>query len=141
MLTDNAGRDLVAQAEMGFDADLRITAYRVDLVSNLGAYNSQFAQAIQSELFSKVLTGVYDIPTRRAVGAQGVYTNTTPVDAYRGAGRPEAILTIERADGPRRAAMLGVDPVDLRRRNFIRDFPYHDCHWRSDRRRRFPPRS
>ena len=62
MLTDNAGRDLVAQAELGFDADHRITAYRVDLVTNLGAYNSQFGQAIQTELFVKVLTGVYKVP-------------------------------------------------------------------------------
>jgi carbon-monoxide dehydrogenase large subunit len=122
MLTDNAGRDLVAHAEFGFDADLRVTAYKVDLVSNLGAYNSQFGQAIQSELFAKVLTGVYDIPLA-ALRAQGVYTNTTPVDAYRGAGRPEAIYTIERAID-HAARTLGVDPVDLRRRNFIRHFPY-----------------
>ena len=62
MLTDNAGRDLIARAELGFDADHRITAYRVDLVTNLGAYNSQFGQAIQTELFVKVLTGVYKVP-------------------------------------------------------------------------------
>ncbi|MDZ4095489.1 MAG: xanthine dehydrogenase family protein molybdopterin-binding subunit [Paracoccaceae bacterium] len=122
MLSDNGGRDLVAHAEMGFDADLRITAYRVNLVSNLGAYNSQFAQMIQSELFSKVLTGVYDIQLAH-LGAQGVFTNTTPVDAYRGAGRPEAILTIERLMD-QAARQLGVDPFDLRVRNFIRDFPY-----------------
>jgi carbon-monoxide dehydrogenase large subunit len=122
MLTDNAGRDLVAHAEFGFDADLRVTAYKVDLVSNLGAYNSQFAQAIQSELFAKVLTGVYDIPLA-ALHARGVYTNTTPVDAYRGAGRPEAIYTIERAID-HAARVLAVDPVDLRRRNFIRNFPH-----------------
>jgi len=122
MLTDNAGRDLIAVAEFGFDANLKITAYRVNVLSNLGAYNSQFAQAIQSELFSKVLTGVYDIPTAW-LGCVGVYTNTTPVDAYRGAGRPEAILTIERAIDEA-ARVLGVDPVDLRRRNFIRSFPY-----------------
>ncbi len=102
--------------------DHRITAYRVDLVSNLGAYNSQFAQAIQSELFAKVLTGVYDIPIA-ALSAKGVYTNTAPVDAYRGAGRPEAIYTIERAID-HAARVLGADPVDLRRRNFIRHFPY-----------------
>ncbi len=77
MLTDNAGRDLMAEAEMGFDADLKITAYRVRLVSNLGAYNSQFGQAIQSELFAKVLTGVYDIQTAW-LNAVGVFTNTAP---------------------------------------------------------------
>ncbi len=122
MLSDNAGRDLVARADIGFDADLRITSYRVNLVSNLGAYNSQFGQPIQSELFAKVLTGVYDI--RHAfLGARGVYTNTTPVDAYRGAGRPEAIYTIERVMD-HAARVLGVDPFDLRARNFITDFPY-----------------
>jgi carbon-monoxide dehydrogenase large subunit len=122
MLTDNAGRDLVAEAEMGFDADLRITGYRVRVLSNLGAYNSQFAQAIQSELFSKVLTGLYDIPNAW-LNALGVFTNTAPVDAYRGAGRPEAILTIERVMDEA-ARVLGADPFDLRRRNFIRTFPY-----------------
>lgn len=122
MLTDNAGRDLIATVDMGFDTDLKITAYRVNVLSNLGAYNSDYAQAIQSELFSKVLTGVYDIP-HAWLGCRGIYTNTAPVDAYRGAGRPEAILTIERAMDEA-ARELGVDPVDLRRRNFIRKFPY-----------------
>ncbi|THD85797.1 xanthine dehydrogenase family protein molybdopterin-binding subunit [Aliigemmobacter aestuarii] len=122
MLSDNAGRDLVTVSELGFDADHRITAYRVNLVSNLGAYNSQFGQPIQSELFSKVLTGVYDIQTA-FLGARGVYTNTCPVDAYRGAGRPEAIFTIERTmDEAARA--LGVDPFALRLKNVMRDFPY-----------------
>jgi aerobic carbon-monoxide dehydrogenase large subunit len=122
MLTDNAGRDLVAQVEMGFDQNLKITAYHVDLVSNLGAYNSEEGQVIQSELFAKVLTGVYDIPNA-ALRAVGVYTNTCPVDAYRGAGRPEAILTIERMMD-HVARVLGADPFDLRARNFIRSFPY-----------------
>ncbi len=122
MLTDNAGRDLTARAELAFDDGMRITGYRVNLVSNLGAYNSQFGQPIQSELFSKVLTGVYDIKAAH-MRAIGVYTNTTPVDAYRGAGRPEAILTIERAVDEA-AGVLGVDPFELRRRNFITDFPY-----------------
>lgn len=122
MLSDNAGRDLVARAEMGFDADLRMTAYRVNLISNLGAYNSQFGQAIQTELFAKVLTGVYDIP-QASLGALGVYTNTTPVDAYRGAGRPEANLTIERVVD-HAARVLGVDGVELRRRNVVRTFPH-----------------
>ena len=122
MLSDNAGRDLVARAELALDAGLRITGYRVNLVSNLGAYNSQYGQPIQSELFSKVLTGVYDIRCAY-LRSVGVYTNTTPVDAYRGAGRPEAILTIERAMDEA-ARQLGVDPFDLRQRNFIRRFPY-----------------
>jgi aerobic carbon-monoxide dehydrogenase large subunit len=122
MLSDNAGRDLIARAEMGFDADLRITAYRVTVLSNLGAYNSQFGQPIQSELFSKVLTGLYDIP-HAWLNTIGTFTNTAPVDAYRGAGRPEAILTIERVMDEA-ARVLGTDPFDLRRRNYITTFPY-----------------
>ena len=122
MLTDNAGRDLVARADIGFDADLRITSYRVNLLSNLGAYNSHFGQPIQSQLFAKVLTGVYDIKAAY-LGARGVYTNTTPVDAYRGAGRPEAIYTIERVMD-HAARVLGVDAFDLRARNFVTKFPY-----------------
>lgn len=122
MLTDNAGRDLVARAELALDADHRITGYRVNLVSNLGAYNSQFGQPIQSELFSKVLTGIYDIQAAH-LRAVGVYTNTAPVDAYRGAGRPEAILTLERVMDEA-ARVLGVDPFALRERNAIRQFPY-----------------
>ena len=122
MLTDNAGRDLVSEVELGFDADFRITAYRVNTLSNLGAYNSQFGQPIQSEMFSKVMTGVYDIQAAH-LAVRGVYTNTTQVDAYRGAGRPEAICALESAMD-HAARVLGVDRFDLRRRNFIRAFPY-----------------
>ena len=122
MLSDNGARDLVATAELGFDAGHRITAYRCTVRANLGAYNSQFGQMIQSELFAKVLTGIYDIP-KAYLASEGFYTHTTPVDAYRGAGRPEAILTIERAmDAAARA--LRVDPFDLRRINAIRTYPY-----------------
>lgn len=122
MLTDNAGRDLVAQVEMGFDGDHKITAYSVNLVSNLGAYNSQFGQGIQTELFAKVLTGVYDIPVA-SLAARCVYTNAVPIDAYRGAGRPEAILTVERMID-HAARVLGVDPVALRLKNVVREFPH-----------------
>lgn len=122
MLTDNGARDLVVQTELGFDKDHRITAYRADVVSNLGAYNSQFGQPIQSDLFSKVFTGCYDIQTA-LLTARGIYTHTTPIDAYRGAGRPEAIMTLECAMD-NAARVLGADPFDLRERNFIRDFPY-----------------
>ena len=122
MLSDNGARDLVVRTELGFDADHRITAYRADVVSNMGAYNSQFGQAIQSELFSKVFTGCYDIQTA-LLTAQGIYTHTTPLDAYRGAGRPEAIMTLECAMD-NAARVLGLDPFALRMRNFVRDFPY-----------------
>ncbi|MBO6602080.1 MAG: xanthine dehydrogenase family protein [Roseicyclus sp.] len=124
MLSDNAGRDLVCVAELGFDADYRMTAYRMTSLSNMGAYNSQFAQPIQSQLFSRVLTGVYDVQDV-FMNNRGVYTNTTQVDAYRGAGRPEAIYTLERAMDYA-ARELGVDPLELRRKSFIQpdQFPY-----------------
>jgi aerobic carbon-monoxide dehydrogenase large subunit len=122
MLSDNGGRDLVVRTELGFDAEHRITAYRADVISNMGAYNSQFGQAIQSELFSKVLTGCYDIQAA-VLTAQGIYTHTTPMDAYRGAGRPEAIMTIECAMD-NAARVLGIDPFTLRERSFVRAFPY-----------------
>ncbi len=124
MLSDNSGRDLHSVVELAFDADLKITAYRVDTLSNMGAYNSGFAQFIQSDLASRVLAGVYDIQTAWFRNA-GIYTNTTQVDAYRGAGRPEAIYKLERAMD-HAARELGVDPLELRRRNFVGkdQFPY-----------------
>ncbi len=122
MLSDNAGRDLVSVAELAFDAAHHILAFRVKISSNLGAYSSEFAQSIQSDVSARVLTGVYDVQTV-FVNAKGIYTNTTPVDAYRGAGRPEAIYTLERAID-QAARVLGVDPWALREKNFIRRFPY-----------------
>ncbi len=124
MLSDNAGRDLVSVAELAFDENLKATAYRVKSVANMGAYNSQFAQAIQTQLFSRVLMGVYDVQTTW-LQVDGIYTNTTPVDAYRGAGRPEAIYVLERLMD-RAARELGVSGYELRRRNFIpaEAFPY-----------------
>ncbi|SMY08971.1 xanthine dehydrogenase family protein molybdopterin-binding subunit [Flavimaricola marinus] len=124
MLSDNAGRDLTTTATLAFDEGHRIVAYKLDTIANMGAYNSQFGQAIQTELFSKVMPGTYDIQTAW-MGCKGVYTNTTPVDAYRGAGRPEAIFVLERAIDYA-ARELGVDPWEIRRINFIRpdQFPY-----------------
>ena len=124
MLSDNGGRDLTSLAEFAFDADNRITAYRVRSKCNLGAYNSQFAQFIQTQLFSRVLMGVYDVQTTW-LQVDGFYTNTAPVDAYRGAGRPEAIYVLERLMD-RAARELGIDPWELRRINFIKpdQFPY-----------------
>ncbi len=124
MQTDNGARDLVSVCELAFDSDFRITGYRVNTLSNLGAYNSIFAQAIQTELFYKVLSGTYDIPTVW-LAVKGIFTNTVCVDAYRGAGRPEAIYVLERMMDFA-ARKLGVDPLELRRRNFIpvSAFPY-----------------
>ncbi|MEM9969039.1 MAG: xanthine dehydrogenase family protein molybdopterin-binding subunit [Pseudomonadota bacterium] len=124
MLSDNAGRDLTSTAEFAFDDTYKIVAYRVRSKCNLGAYNSQFAQFIQTQLFSRVLAGVYDVQTTW-LQVDGIYTNTVPVDAYRGAGRPEAIYVLERLID-RAARELGVDPWELRRINFIKadQFPY-----------------
>lgn len=124
MMTDNGGRDLDHTAELAFDENHKITAYRVKTRANMGAYNSQFAQPIQTQLFSRVLAGVYDIQTVW-LHVEGYFTNTTPVDAYRGAGRPEAIYLLERLMD-RAARELGIDPLELRRRNFIPAdaFPY-----------------
>lgn len=117
MLSDNAGRDLVSDVDLAFDEDLRLVGFRADVLSNLGAYNSQFAQAIQTNLAMKVMTGVYDVQ-HAYMRVRGIYTNTTQVDAYRGAGRPEAIYTLERAMD-HAARTLGVDPWELRKRCFI----------------------
>ncbi|GFE63467.1 xanthine dehydrogenase family protein molybdopterin-binding subunit [Litoreibacter roseus] len=124
MLSDNGGRDLYSTAELAFDANHKITAYRVDTTCNLGAYNSGYAQFIQSELAAKVLMGTYDVQIAWFRN-RGIYTNTTQVDAYRGAGRPEAIYVLERAID-HAARVLGVDALDLRRKNFIPadQFPY-----------------
>jgi carbon-monoxide dehydrogenase large subunit len=127
MLSDNAGRDLTVTTTLGFDADLRLVAFRTDSLSNLGAYVSQFGQNIQSSLYAKVLTGTYAVQTY-LFRNRGVFTNTTQVDAYRGAGRPEAIYALERAMDFA-ARELGVDPLELRRRNFIPKaaFPYRSA--------------
>ncbi len=124
MLSDHHGRDLTSLTELAFDENYKITAYRVHTRCNLGAYNSHFGQAIQTNLFSRVLMGVYDVQTTY-LRVEGFYTNTTQVDAYRGAGRPEAIYVLERAID-RAARELGIDPWELRRRNFIPSdaFPY-----------------
>ncbi len=117
MLTDNGGRDLVTVAEAAFDADQKLTAVRINSVANMGAYNSMFAQFIQTDVGMKVLPGVYDFQTVFS-NVKLVYTNTAPVDAYRGAGRPESIYLIERLMDLS-AKELGVDPYELRRKNFI----------------------
>ncbi|WP_342076488.1 xanthine dehydrogenase family protein molybdopterin-binding subunit [Yoonia sp. SS1-5] len=124
MLSDNAGRDLTTKATLAFDANYKITAYHIDTIANMGAYNSQFAQPIQTDLFSKVLMGTYDVQTAY-MRTRGIFTNTTPVDAYRGAGRPEAIFVLERVMDEA-ARQLGIDPWSLREKNFIAPakFPY-----------------
>jgi carbon-monoxide dehydrogenase large subunit len=121
-LTDAHGRDHVTRAELAFDADNRAIGLKVKTIANLGAYMSTFSSSIPTYLYATLLSGQYDIPAIYAE-VDAVYTNTTPVDAYRGAGRPEATYVIERLMETA-AREFGVDPAELRRKNFIRTFPH-----------------
>src|SRR5712672_198222 len=121
-LSDAHGRDHVTHAEMAFDADHKIVGLRVKTIANLGAYMSTFSSSIPTYLYATLLSGQYDIPAIYAE-VDAVYTNTTPVDAYRGAGRPEATYVLERLMEIA-ARRFGLDPAELRRRNFIRKFPH-----------------
>jgi carbon-monoxide dehydrogenase large subunit len=121
-LTDAHGRDHVTHAQMAFDKDNKILGLKVTTHANFGAYMSLFSSAVPTYLYATLLSGQYIIP---AIHCEviGVYTNTTPVDAYRGAGRPEASYLLERMMETA-ARQLKVDPADLRTANFIRQFPY-----------------
>ncbi|RWP49148.1 xanthine dehydrogenase family protein molybdopterin-binding subunit [Mesorhizobium sp.] len=121
-LTDAHGRDHVSTVEMAFDKDNKITGLKVDTIANLGAYMSLFSSCVPTYLYATLLSGQYDIPTIRA-NVRAVYTNTAPVDAYRGAGRPEATYLLERTMETA-ARELGVSPAELRRKNFITSFPH-----------------
>ncbi|MBD9374877.1 xanthine dehydrogenase family protein molybdopterin-binding subunit [Rhizobium sp. ARZ01] len=121
-LTDANGRDHVSTVKMAFDKDNRITALKVDTIANFGAYMSLFSSAVPTYLYATLLSGQYDIPAIHA-NVRAVYTNTSPVDAYRGAGRPEATYLLERTMETA-ARELGVSPAELRRTNFIRSFPH-----------------
>ncbi len=107
---------------MAFDAQNRITALKVDTIANLGAYMSLFSSCVPTYLYATLLSGQYAIPAIHA-NVRTVYTNTVPVDAYRGAGRPEATYLLERTIETA-ARELGVSPAELRRTNFIRSFPH-----------------
>jgi carbon-monoxide dehydrogenase large subunit len=123
-MTDAHGRDHASEVEMAVDQGGKIVALRVKTTANMGAYLSTFAPLIPSYLYGTMLSGVYEIP-QIYCEVVGALTNTTPVDAYRGAGRPEATYVLERmCDLTARA--LGQDPAEFRRRNFIASskFPY-----------------
>ncbi len=122
--SDTHGRDQHNQAEAAFDADGRMLALRVHTTANMGAYLNTFGPAIPSQMTGCMLSGAYAIPAIFAV-CEGVYTNTAPVDAYRGAGRPEATYLIERLIDAA-AQDIGLPPDEIRRRNFIRpeQMPY-----------------
>lgn len=121
-LTDAHGRDHVTHAEMAFSAEGRILGLRAKTVANLGAYMSTFSSSVPTYLYATLLSGQYDIP-QIYCEVDAVYTNTVPVDAYRGAGRPEATFVVERLVEVG-ARELGLDPADLRKRNFIKSFPH-----------------
>ncbi|WP_448544015.1 xanthine dehydrogenase family protein molybdopterin-binding subunit [Roseiflexus sp.] len=118
------GRDHITDVELAGNRDGTITGLRVTTYANLGAYLSTVAPGIPTTLYGRIITGVYRIPAAY-VKVYGVYTNTAMVDAYRGAGRPEASYLIERMVD-RFAAEIGMDPADVRRKNFIPPdaFPY-----------------
>jgi len=118
--TDAHGRDHVTEAEMGFDAQGKIVGLRVKTIANMGAYLSTFAPAVPTYLYATLLNGVYAMPAIHAE-VTGVFTNTTPVDAYRGAGRPEAAYLLERMIEAG-ASRLKTDTAELRRKNFIPKF-------------------
>ena len=121
-LTDAHGRDHVSHAEMAFDKDNKILGLRVKTLANFGAYMSLFSSSVPTYLYATLLSGQYNIPAIYAE-VMGVYTNTSPVDAYRGAGRPEASYLVERMMETA-ARQLKVDPAELRSKNFIRQFPH-----------------
>ncbi len=116
-ISDTQGRDHVMRAELALAADGRFLGLRIASTANIGAYVSTFGAMIPTNPVAVVLGGVYDIPAIH-YRVKGVFTNTVPVDAYRGAGRPEASYAIERLVDLA-ARELGVDPLELRRRNFI----------------------
>ncbi|MCX7890930.1 MAG: xanthine dehydrogenase family protein molybdopterin-binding subunit [Burkholderiales bacterium] len=121
-MTDAHGRDHYTVAELALDKDGRFLAMRVHTLANLGAYLSTFASSVPTILYATLLAGQYTTPAIYAE-VTGVFTNTTPVDAYRGAGRPEATYVVERLVETA-ARDLKMDPAEIRRRNFIRSFPY-----------------
>jgi carbon-monoxide dehydrogenase large subunit len=119
-LTDAHGRDHVTKADMGLDADGNIIALKVDTYANLGAYLSTFAPAVPTYLHGTLLQGLYTTP-KINVNVTAAFTHTNAVDAYRGAGRPEATYLLERLVDLA-ALETGRDPVELRRKNFIEAF-------------------
>ena len=115
--SDAHGRDHVTTAELALDADGKFLGMRVHTVANLGAYLSTFASAVPTYLYATLLSGQYTTPAIYC-DVLGVFTNTAPVDAYRGAGRPEATFVVERlVDAAARE--MGIDPAEIRRKNMI----------------------
>ena len=123
-VSDAHSRDHVTHASLALDSDGKFLALRVDTDANLGAGLSQYGAAIPTVFYATMISGVYKIPVM-TIRVRGIMTNTVPVDAYRGAGRPEATYLVERLVDIA-AEATGIDRVEIRRRNFIpqSDFPY-----------------
>src|SRR5262245_39118287 len=121
-LADAHGRDHVTKAELALDKQGKFLALRVHTTASMGAYLSTFASCIPTILYATLLAGQYTTPSIYCE-VTAVFTNTTPVDAYRGAGRPEATYVVERLVETA-AREMKIDPAEIRRRNFITKFPY-----------------
>lgn len=121
-MTDTHGRDHVTKAELAVNANGIVTGLRVHTIAAMGAYLSSFGPLIPTILYAPLLSGQYNIPAIFAE-VDGVYTNTGPTDAYRGAGRPEATYVVERLMETA-ARELKLDPAEFRRKNFITTFPH-----------------
>jgi carbon-monoxide dehydrogenase large subunit len=121
-MTDAQGRDHVTKIELALDKDGHFLAIRTETFANMGAYLSTFAPSVPTWLHGTLMAGNYKTPVIY-VNVKAVFTNTVPVDAYRGAGRPEATFQLERVID-KAAREMGIDPVEIRRRNFVTEFPY-----------------
>ena len=123
-LTDAHGRDHVTTIELACEKDGTFIAFRTETMANVGAYLSNFSTATPTFLHGTLMAGNYTVPNVY-VNVKAVFTNTAPVDAYRGAGRPEATYSLERVID-KAALELGIDPIELRRKNFIQpdQYPY-----------------
>ena len=121
-MSDAHGRDHVPKIELAMDADNNFTAIRTETYANMGAYLSTFAPSVPTWLHGTLMAGNYKTPLIY-VNVKAVFTNTVPVDAYRGAGRPEATFQLERVIDMA-ARERGVDPIALRRQNYVTEFPY-----------------
>ncbi|HEU4728704.1 MAG TPA: xanthine dehydrogenase family protein molybdopterin-binding subunit [Kofleriaceae bacterium] len=123
-VSDAHGRDHISHARLALDKNGKILGLKVSTLANLGAYLSTFGSSVPTYLYATLLSGPYDMPAIYAE-VKGVFTHTVPVDAYRGAGRPEAAYLLERLVD-KAARQIGMDRIELRRKNLIQpdQFPY-----------------
>ena len=124
-LSDNHGRDHLTHVELAVTNDAKITGIKVETIANLGAYALVLGTVTPTYLYAPLLLGPYDIPVA-CCNVRGVYTNTAPTDAYRGAGRPEATYVVERIV-TEAAKEIGMDQAEFRKKNFITKFPHQQC--------------